>query len=169
MIPSKSLCGVTANHQKWSLPQHHTIFVYTHRDHRDDVKLFKSSGSFTAKFWTFWYHFYDQFKECKQWKFVVKSFFKIIEIYWPLIFQIQCKWGGLINMSFIVSFRPPRHFFLHFFFGIFLLLIVIVWQINKYKYKCVHDRDKIPSFLVPLNSYTHVCKCEEIIKQIKSE
>ena len=72
-------------------------------------------------------------------------------------------------MSFIVSFRPPRHFFLHFFFGIFLLLIVIVWQINKYKYKCVHDRDKIPSFLVPLNSYTHVCKCDEIIKQIKSE
>ena len=59
-------------------------------------------------------------------------------------------------MSFIVSFRPPRHFFLHFFFGIFLLLIVIVWQINKYKYKWVHDRDKIPSFLVPLNSYTHV-------------
>ena len=119
---------------------------HNRRDHRDDVKLFK--------FWTFWYHFYDQFKECKQWKFVVKSFFKITEIYWPLISQIQCKWGGLINISFIVSFRPPRHFFLHFFFGIFLLLIVIVWQINKYKYKCVHDRNKIPPFLVPLNSYT---------------
>ena len=24
----------------------------------------------------------------------------------------NCNWGGLINISFIVSFRPPRHFFL---------------------------------------------------------
>ena len=28
----------------------------------------------------------------------------------------NCNWGGLINISSIVSFRPPRHLFLHFFF-----------------------------------------------------
>ena len=27
----------------------------------------------------------------------------------------NCNWGGLINISPIVSFRPHRHFFLHFF------------------------------------------------------
>ena len=47
----------------------------------------------------------------------------------------NCNWGGLINISSIVSFRPPRHFFLHFFFWHFFVIIVIVWQINKYKYK----------------------------------
>ena len=46
----------------------------------------------------------------------------------------NCNWGGLINISSIVSFRPPRHFFLHFFWH-FFVIIVIVWQINKYKYK----------------------------------
>ena len=29
--------------------------------------------------------------KCKQWKFVVESFFKITEIYWTLISQIQRK------------------------------------------------------------------------------
>ena len=46
----------------------------------------------------------------------------------------NCNWGGLINISSIVSFRPPRHFFLHFLWY-FFVIIVIVWQINKYKYK----------------------------------
>ena len=46
----------------------------------------------------------------------------------------NCNWGGLINISSIVSFRPPRHFFLHFFWH-FFVIIVIMWQINKYKYK----------------------------------
>ena len=45
----------------------------------------------------------------------------------------NCNWGGLINISSIVSFRPSRHFFLHFFYH-FFVIIVIVWQINKYKY-----------------------------------
>ena len=39
----------------------------------------------------------------------------------------NCNWGGLINIRFIVSFGPPRHFFLHFFWHLFV--IVIVWQI----------------------------------------
>ena len=34
-------------------------------------------------------------------------------------------------MSSIVSFRPPRHLFLHFFFWHLFVIIVIVWQINK--------------------------------------
>ena len=47
----------------------------------------------------------------------------------------NCNWGGLINISSIVSFRPPRHFFLHFFFWHFFVIIVILWQMNKCKYK----------------------------------
>ena len=43
----------------------------------------------------------------------------------------NCNWGGLINISSIVSFRPPRHLFLHFFFWHLFVIIVIVWQINK--------------------------------------
>ena len=39
----------------------------------------------------------------------------------------------VLYISSIVSFRPPRHFFLHFFWHLFVI-IVIVWQINKYKY-----------------------------------
>ena len=37
-----------------------------------------------------------------------------------------------LNISSIVSFRPPRHLFLHFFFFWHLFVIIVMeWQINK--------------------------------------
>ena len=54
----------------------------------------------------------------------------------------DCNWGGLINISSIVSFRPPRHFFLHIFWH-FFVIILIVWQINKYKYKNWPQRKQV--------------------------
>ena len=50
-------------------------------------------------------------------------------LYWPIVTKIlmlslkNCNCGGLINISFTVSFRHPRHFFLHF---LYLFVIVIV-------------------------------------------
>ena len=57
---------------------------------------------------------------------------------------------------------PPCHFFLHF-FGHLFVIIVIVWHINKYKYKCIwHYKEQIRNILWAFIILTHPSVLQEL-------
>ena len=63
---------------------------------------------------------------------------------WRILIEAQkitltrknCNWGGLINISSIVSFLPPRRFFLHFFVS-FLNVNLVADKEIQYSETCI--------------------------------
>ena len=86
----------------------------------------------------------------------------------------NCNWEAIINISFIDSFRPPRHFFLHF---LYLFVIVIVWQINTNIFLssssktldqcgCVVDYNSIPTGWCQYLQLGYILLCTSVNKTI---
>ena len=87
----------------------------------------------------------------------------------------DCNWEGIINVSFIDSFRPPRHFFLHFFVSVCNCDRVA----NKYKCKyfsssskildkcgCVVDYNSIPTGWCQYLRLGYIVLCTSVNKTI---
>ena len=88
----------------------------------------------------------------------------------------NCNWEAIINISFIDSSRPPRHFFLHF---LYLFVIVIVWQKNTNaniflsssskildKCGCVLDYNSIPTGWCQYLQLGYIVLCTSVNKTI---
>ena len=86
----------------------------------------------------------------------------------------NCNWEAIMNISFIDSSRPPRHFFLHF---LYLFVIVIVWQINTNiflssssktldKCGCVVDYNSIPTGWCQCLQLGYIVLCTSVNKTI---